>query len=75
MSIVVLLQELESRVTPLNAEYWGCLLTLAEHELEAQRYAWAGTLSSHNHIVATLGRMHEPRPETWTVGTKVHTLA
>lgn len=33
----MLLQELESRVTPLNAEYWGCLLTLAEHELEAQR--------------------------------------
>jgi hypothetical protein len=30
-------QELESRVTPLNAEYWGCLLTLADHELEAQR--------------------------------------
>lgn len=29
------LQELESHVTPLNAEYWGCLLTLAEHELEA----------------------------------------
>eukprot|EP00878_Enallax_costatus_P024071 GHUV01025659.1.p1 GENE.GHUV01025659.1~~GHUV01025659.1.p1 ORF type:complete len:639 (+),score=216.86 GHUV01025659.1:228-2144(+) len=28
-------QELESRVTPLNAEYWGCLLTLAGHELEA----------------------------------------
>eukprot|EP00775_Hariotina_reticulata_P011120 gene11120-11274_t len=28
-------QELESRVTPLHAEYWGCLLTLAEHELEA----------------------------------------
>ncbi|KAF8073139.1 hypothetical protein HT031_000800 [Scenedesmus sp. PABB004] len=28
-------QELESRVTPLNAEYWGCLLALASHELEA----------------------------------------
>ncbi|KAF6257507.1 cactus-binding C-terminus of cactin protein-domain-containing protein [Scenedesmus sp. NREL 46B-D3] len=27
--------ELESHVTPLNAEYWGCLLTLADHELEA----------------------------------------
>jgi hypothetical protein len=29
------LQELESHVTPLNAEYWGCLLTLADHEVEA----------------------------------------
>ncbi|WIA29550.1 hypothetical protein OEZ86_012045 [Tetradesmus obliquus] len=27
--------ELESHVTPLNAEYWGCLLTLANHEVEA----------------------------------------
>jgi len=35
--MVVLLQELESRVTPLHAEYWECLLTLADHELEAQR--------------------------------------
>jgi hypothetical protein len=41
VSTLALLQELESRVTPLNAEYWGCLLTLAEHELEAQRCAWA----------------------------------
>lgn len=35
LPMYVSLQELESRVTPLHAEYWGCLLTLAEHELEA----------------------------------------
>jgi hypothetical protein len=32
---VMHVQELESHVTPLNAEYWGCLLALADHELEA----------------------------------------
>lgn len=30
-------------MTPLNAEYWGCLLTLADHELEAQRCEPAAT--------------------------------
>ena len=42
LSRVVAHQELESRVTPLNAEYWECLLTLADHELEAQRWGDRG---------------------------------
>lgn len=36
-------------MTPLNAEYWGCLLTLADHELEAQRCEPAATCCCRRH--------------------------
>lgn len=68
-----LLQELELRVTPLHAEYWGCLLMLAEHELEAcrllQEAEQQGVRLQHQSGVRPVGA---PLPSSAAVGG-VHT--
>lgn len=56
-------QELESRVTPLNAEYWGCLLTLADHELEAQRCVSLQPFTQHYHCRSILSHQLEAQRE------------